>query len=57
MKTRTLELGQLCCSLHEEEMKTSSSNPEVFSAVILPGYEPVALTSLGNAPAAGHYTL
>jgi hypothetical protein len=29
----------------------------VFSAVILPGYEPVAVTSLGNALAAGHYTL
>jgi hypothetical protein len=26
MKTRTFELGQLCCSLQEEEMKTSSSN-------------------------------
>jgi len=29
----------------------------VFSAVILHGYEPVAVSSLGNALAAGHYTL
>jgi len=30
MKTRTFELGQLCCSLQEEEMKTSSSNQEWY---------------------------
>jgi hypothetical protein len=29
----------------------------VFSTVILPGYELVAVTWLGNALAAGHYTL
>jgi hypothetical protein len=36
---------------------TQQQSRVVFSAVILPGYEPVAVTSLCNALAAGHYTL
>jgi hypothetical protein len=57
MKTRTLELGQLCCTLQEEEMKTSSSYQEWYFQQLFCLVMNQLLVHWVNALAAGHYTL